>query len=72
MTYRDWPNPGLVQAGISIEDLMKSAAYSHFPGTSDSGFKEFIGVFDLIFRELKNAGKSLRLDKAIPEILKAH
>ncbi len=26
MTYRDWPNPGLQQAGISKDDLMKLAA----------------------------------------------
>jgi hypothetical protein len=39
MTFRVWPNPGLGQVGISKEDLMKPAAFSHLPGTIDSGPK---------------------------------
>jgi hypothetical protein len=35
MTYRDWPNPGLLQDGISKVGLMKPAAYNytHLLGT---------------------------------------
>jgi hypothetical protein len=33
---------------------------------------EFKGIFKLTFQGLKNAVKSLRLDEAIPEILKPH
>ncbi len=33
---------------------------------------ELIGIFKLTFRGLKNSGKSLWLDKAIPEFLQPH
>jgi hypothetical protein len=43
------------------------------PSSGDERFQlELIGIFKLIFRGLKIAGKSLWLDKAIPEILKPH
>ncbi len=68
MTYRECPNIGLRQAGISKEDLMKPAALRRLLVMSNSS----LAWAGMTFRGLKNGGKSLWLDEAIPEILQPH
>jgi hypothetical protein len=70
MTYREWPYPGLRQAGISKENLDETSSLKpSFPGKRIPVCQpELVGIFKVTFRGLKNAGKSLLLDKAITEI----
>ncbi len=53
---------------------MKPAAYTIFQGRAIPACRKpkFIGIFKFDFQELKNIGKSLWLDKVIPETLKPH
>jgi hypothetical protein len=51
MTYRDWPNPGFRQAGISKEDLMNQQTKAIFRGRVILACRkpELIGIFKLTF-----------------------
>jgi hypothetical protein len=55
MTYREWPNLGLRQAGISQEQPKAIFWERAIPACRKP---ELIGSFKLTFRGLKNAGKS--------------
>ncbi len=84
MTYQEWPNPGrwLSEIGqIPAYDKQESEKRNWWNHQSKVIFRgwavlacrkpEMIGIFKLTFPRLKNAGKSLWLDKAIPGILTA-
>ncbi len=78
MTYREWPNPGrwLTEIGqIPAYDKpesqkriwwnQQSKAIFRGRGISACRKQEFIGVFNLIFRELKNAVKLIPIKRYI-------